>query len=114
MLQVRARTTTTRVAPASSVLQSKEAALHNWTLRMHVCDRLLRLTWMGARLRLGFVGGTGFPKVPVGPERTQNCNMSHVYTQYNTVMMYAPPNTIGWPDWYLRKSSRGSSHETSH
>ena len=26
----------------------------------------------------GFVGGTEFPKVPVGPERPQNCNMSHV------------------------------------
>ena len=25
-----------------------------------------------------FVGGTGFPKVPVGPERPQNCNMGHV------------------------------------
>ena len=26
----------------------------------------------------GFVGGTEFPKVPVGPERPQSCNMSHV------------------------------------
>ena len=26
----------------------------------------------------GFGGGTEFSKVPVGPERPQNCNMSHV------------------------------------
>ena len=33
-----------------------------------------RLSWVPR----GFVGGTEFPKVPVGPEHPQTCNMSHV------------------------------------
>ena len=36
--------------------------------------RLLQLTAWARR----FVRGTQFPKVPVGPERPQSCNMSHV------------------------------------
>ena len=53
---------------------------------------------------------TAIPWVPVGPRPPAKLKLSHVYTHYNTVMLYVPLNTICRPDWYPRKLRSHGAH----